>query len=701
MSSTGPRRHPFGTSTVAAFVVLVAATFGFALTPGGGGSGVAAANTVPGQSPAPLLRLLEQTPYLGPDGVFSMRLAVESPPAGAQIVFRQHADVASSGRDRFTETLAGDDLGRLDRTIRVALDQLPADASGARAASFPIAEDRVPPFGGLQLSGPGVYPLSVTLETADGADVDRFTTYIVIFPADDDPEAAWLTAGVVVPARAAPALQPGGEVQIPQAERDRVGGILRAVAAHPESPVTLVATPEFLAALADTDGADQDAVRNVGDATDLVVGTYVDLQLGAWLDEGLRDELTRQFMAGASTLGDVSGRDPDVGSWLVDPSTTPSALDWLAAAGVSRLAVPADRLAELGGGGRFGTMAPFEIEAPGGARLRALAGEPGLAAHVGGDDPVLDAHHTVADLAMLYFQEPGIPRAVGLLLPDVGVDAAYLDALLEALGPDAVPASGTPPRRAVRGASLPGAIDAAPAATGDRDQVGATDSPLVRTLTPGDPGNLGTYPTQLSFAEASLAGYRSMLPPSELGRMVPLEQLVLVSGARSLDTRGRQDYLDATVAQVDAAAASLTLPPQPRITVTEETVELTLIVDNAADYPLQAELTLTSDKLDFPDGATQVVTLQPGSNRIPVDVSSRSSGAFPITVTLEAPDGSIAIASTRFTVRSTAVSGIGLVLSIGAGVFLLLWWVRHFRSTRAKPGLVRADERARVAGDPA
>lgn len=183
--------------------------------------------------------------------------------------------------------------------------------------------------------------------------------------------------------------------------------------------------------------------------------------------------------------------------------------------------------------------------------------------------------------------------------------------------------------------------------------------------------------------------------------MVPLEQLVLVSGARSLDARGRQDYLDATVAQVDAAAASLTLPPQPRITVTEETVELTLIIDNAAEYPLQAELTLTSDKLDFPDGATQVVTLQPGSNRIPVDVSSRSSGAFPITVTLEAPDGSIAIASTRFTVRSTAVSGIGLVLSIGAGVFLLLWWVRHFRSTRAKPGLVRADERARVAGDPA
>ncbi|MCB1250379.1 MAG: hypothetical protein KDB36_13270, partial [Acidimicrobiales bacterium] len=373
----------------------------------------------------------------------------------------------------------------------------------------------------------------------------------------------------------------------------------------------------------------------------------------------------------------------------------------LAAAGVSRLAVPADRLAELGGGGRFGTMATFEIEAPGSARLRALAGEPGLAAHVGGDDPVLDAHHTVADLAMLYFQEPGIPRAVGLLLPDVGVDAAYLDALLAALGPGAVPTSGTPPRRAVRGASLPGAIDATPVVTGERDQVGATDSTLVRTLTPGDPGDLGTYPTQLSFAEASLAGYRSMLPPSELGRMVPLEQLVLVSGARSLDARGRQDYLDATVAQVDAAAASLTLPPQPRITVTEETVELTLIIDNAAEYPLQAELTLTSDKLDFPDGATQVVTLQPGSNRIPVDVSSRSSGAFPITVTLEAPDGSIAIASTRFTVRSTAVSGIGLVLSIGAGVFLLLWWVRHFRSTRAKPGLVRADERARVAGDPA
>jgi hypothetical protein len=34
------------------------------------------------------------------------------------------------------------------------------------------------------------------------------------------------------------------------------------------------------------------------------------------------------------------------------------------------------------------------------------------------------------------------------------------------------------------------------------------------------------------------------------------------------------------------------------------------------------------------------------------------------------------------TVRSTAVSGIGYVLTIGAAGFLVAWWFRHWRRTR-------------------
>jgi hypothetical protein len=43
-------------------------------------------------------------------------------------------------------------------------------------------------------------------------------------------------------------------------------------------------------------------------------------------------------------------------------------------------------------------------------------------------------------------------------------------------------------------------------------------------------------------------------------------------------------------------------------------------------------------------------------------------------------------------VRSTAVSGFGLFVSVIAGLFLLVWWGRHFRHTRRARALVAADE---------
>jgi len=41
-------------------------------------------------------------------------------------------------------------------------------------------------------------------------------------------------------------------------------------------------------------------------------------------------------------------------------------------------------------------------------------------------------------------------------------------------------------------------------------------------------------------------------------------------------------------------------------------------------------------------------------------------------------------------VRSTAVSGVGLVLSIGAGLFLVVWWARHWHRTRRSARLIAA-----------
>jgi hypothetical protein len=51
-------------------------------------------------------------------------------------------------------------------------------------------------------------------------------------------------------------------------------------------------------------------------------------------------------------------------------------------------------------------------------------------------------------------------------------------------------------------------------------------------------------------------------------------------------------------------------------------------------------------------------------------------------ITVKSPDSSIELDRTTFDIRSTAVTGVGFVLSIGAGLFLAVWWARHWHSSR-------------------
>ena len=80
------------------------------------------------------------------------------------------------------------------------------------------------------------------------------------------------------------------------------------------------------------------------------------------------------------------------------------------------------------------------------------------------------------------------------------------------------------------------------------------------------------------------------------------------------------------------------------------------------------------------------------TTRTDIEVTTKASGAFPLDVTVTSAGGGLPVASSRIDVRSTAISGFGLFLSIGAGVFLLIWWGRHFRHTRRARALIATDE---------
>ena len=186
------------------------------------------------------------------------------------------------------------------------------------------------------------------------------------------------------------------------------------------------------------------------------------------------------------------------------------------------------------------------------------------------------------------------------------------------------------------------------------------------------------------------------------------------AGARNLERREarqlaapedqRRAYLEAISRQIDRAAAAVVAPESGNVTLTSRDGRIPLNISNENLYDVTVKIRFDSDKLTFPDGDTVIVHL-PRSTVTPldVDVRSRSSGSFPLRVVISSPDDIVLVSRSQFTVRSTAVSGVGIVLSVGAGLFLALWWASHFRRVRRARRLVAADEAAAAvaAGDEA
>jgi hypothetical protein len=104
---------------------------------------------------------------------------------------------------------------------------------------------------------------------------------------------------------------------------------------------------------------------------------------------------------------------------------------------------------------------------------------------------------------------------------------------------------------------------------------------------------------------------------------------------------------------------------------------------------MQVALQLSSSELEFTGPNPLQLTLPPGPTDIEIPIHTRRSGEFEVDILATSPDGGLSLAETRLTVQSRAISGVGVLLSAGALVFLVIWWVRNHRNReRRRPAPV-------------
>jgi hypothetical protein len=165
--------------------------------------------------------------------------------------------------------------------------------------------------------------------------------------------------------------------------------------------------------------------------------------------------------------------------------------------------------------------------------------------------------------------------------------------------------------------------------------------------------------------------------------MTALNDGLLGTEARGLNTAQRNAALAGYDRAFTAETAKISLGTERTVTFTAQRAPIPITVLSAAPYPVCVVVTLASDKFTFPDGNTRVLLLDRPTTSVRVTAQARTSGdRLPIDVSLRTPDGQLLITRQVLTVQSTAISFVGVALTVFAGAVLVVWWIRTWRRSR-------------------
>jgi hypothetical protein len=644
------------------------------------------------QLPRGHITLVQQPAWsaLGSDVTLRVRIDGDVGRLGVSTAF--HSMLSS--RTAFTDTIGKDGLGGRARF------------NSAPVTSLAVVGDVYTVSGLVHVpsSGEGVYPLEIELYDLRTHDrVDGFVTYVVAVPSTQPGEHAIaepLALAWIWPVVANPAYLPDGApdpaVVAQLGATGRLGRIASLVRTAAGLPITVAPGPETLESWSALAGGNKDLAATFASLRDsmrtFLAGTYVPVDVPALVAGGLPSEVGSQLATGAETLTSALGVRADARTVAVDP-VDQRGLNQLRQSGVDRVVVDPSRLTPVAS--KLTPARPFQIDTDG-RSLTAVATDPGLAALLdpNGASPALRAQRFLAGLAVVAFEAPGQERGVVVEMPgNWNVDAATQTAVttvLEALRANPL----------VKVDGVGNLLDNVPLERSARSRREA----LVRTTQSLRPASLPVSAHDVRAASDRLDAFRALVAPDDprvrRGNRALLVSVSSVWSGASGHRRAQRE-LGVIDDAINAYVAQIRGPVHPTVTITARRAAIPISFQNTGNETVKVRVRLVSEKLVFPDGADRVLTLPPHNTTARFAVETQVSGTFPLTVSVTSPDGRIVFEQTRFTVRSTVVSGVGLVLMLGAGFFLAGWWANHYRRRRRGRREARESGSAPAARGPA
>ena len=522
-------------------------------------------------------------------------------------------------------------------------------------------------IGEILRAEPGVLPFVIRLVDDEGRSLDAMSTSLIVSdpePTDSPVEpvdrvrVAFL-AQVLAPV----ARQADLEIDL---DTDAVLSAADPLAAFPDLPITTEIIPETLDALSVVDPPALEALLEILDGRPLLRGPWVDLDEEAWRLADESDQVVAHYARGNDTIEDLVGMPP-TGLVRLDPDARPETLTLLRSAGATAVVVDDAQLSST-------TLAtdpdqPFQLLDANGVAITALRFDEALHDTLDHPDPELAAVRAIAELVALTDEAT---TDLGVLLDLGRIDPATLDLFLDGLFLG----------NSSRDASL-GVVNVVALAEGELAQ--ATGGNLRGELLPTETPDVRDLAADLESATVGVATLARMVEP-EIDALVPLIDLLQVAVATNLGDATAEDYLARITTEINDLRSGIEILDGERVTLTDRSADLPLTVVNRQSLPLNVELVLTAEKIRFPDGDRIALTLEPGETHITIPVETLASGDARITATIVSPGGFFELSNGTVDIRSTAISGLGLLISVLALLVLGVWWIRTILRVRRNRG---------------
>ena len=636
--------------------------------------------TTTNASVTPTLNLAAAPAWAAPGADVHFHVRLEG--ATSALVLRVSAHAAITSRTAFSDAIAGTDDGPVLDDLSIPVAFLPRTRAGDTIVPIGLQDpNQARDVRRLRVERTGVYPLTISLSPPNADPVATVHTWLVVAEQRLDTKLsfAWVWQLVGTPltstnrAAVQAAIEPAG----------RLGRAAKALAAAGAVPISLVLGPETFetwAAFARHDRGAADGLSDVRSALSdesvrqVLATPYVPLDLPSLVAAGLAGKVVRDLQHGADTTQSVLSVLPDPRTVLLDPIDA-GALAVARDAFAQRIVVREQSVVAVPH--MLTPARPFKLRS-GGRTYPAATSNDFVAQLLGGPGSRAErAQRFLAGLSLIALEAPSTARGIVVATPpNWNPDPQLISVVLAGL-------RGHP---FVRATTLDGYF-ATPTDT-LRD-----GTPIVTTLVPIHPRRPTVTAGQLAAANRSLASFRSLVGDHD-ARVTEGAHAILIAPSSALDPRTAEEDL----ASIDRAAtrflSSITTTART-ITLTSRTARIPLSFTNGTGQTIRVKLHLSSTKLTFPDGSEPVVTLPPRHTTLRFRVVARTSGTFTMRVTLTTADDQFTIASTQMTVRSTVFSSIGILLTVGALLFLALWWGNHiWRSRRVRRSAIVAEPTA-------